>query len=142
MKTERSPTLKIIDTFIRQQLKDLLARLSDDNITLFKRMYAHNDMELHIDSVVDKMPADKLDWAIEQCENTLRKNDKSITKKTASIELENIKMSDGWYSLAVELGMSEEQIYKVFEYGEFGSVKIIVDEDLKIVGGYVIPCGK
>ena len=142
MKTERSPTLKIIDTFIRQQLKDLLARLSDGNIALFKRMYSPNDMELHIDSVVDKMPADKLDWAIEQCENTLRKNDKTITKKTASIELTNIKMSDGWYSLAVELGMSEDMIYKVFEHGEFGNIKIIVDEELKIVGGYVIPCGK
>jgi hypothetical protein len=62
--------------------------------------------------------------------------------KTAKIELESIKSSDGWYSLGNELGLSEEKIYEVFEYGEFGSLEIEVDEHLNIVGGRIIPSGK
>lgn len=58
--------------------------------------------------------------------------------KTAKIELESIKDSDGWYSLAVELGL-EDKVYDIFEYGEFGSIEIIVDENLNIVGGKIIP---
>ena len=42
---------------------------------LFKRMYAHGNLDADINSVVDSMPAEKLDWAMQQVYNTLRKYD-------------------------------------------------------------------
>lgn len=62
--------------------------------------------------------------------------------KTTEIILESIKCSDGWTEVGVELGFSHEKINKIFEYGEFGSIRIVIDENLKIVGGEVIPSGK
>jgi hypothetical protein len=57
--------------------------------------------------------------------------------KTAKIELSSIKSSDGWYSLAFELGIPEKEIYKIFEYGEYADLTIEVDENLNIVGGKI-----
>lgn len=65
-----------------------------------------------------------------------------MAKKTAKISLDNLKDSDGWYGLGSELGFTSEKIYKIFEYGEYGSIVIEVDEDLNIIGGKIIPCGK
>ena len=62
--------------------------------------------------------------------------------KTAEITLENIKDSDGWYELANDLGLSEEETYKTFEYGEYGTITIVVDENLNIVGGRIHKIGK
>lgn len=49
---------------------------------------------------------------------------------------------EGWSELGSELGFSRAKIGKIFEYGEYGSIEIEVDENLNIVGGRVIPCGK
>ncbi len=65
-----------------------------------------------------------------------------MTKKTASITIDNIKDTDGWFDMGNTLGLSEEKIYKTFEYGEYAKIQIIVDEDLNIIGGKIIPCGK
>lgn len=62
--------------------------------------------------------------------------------KTAKITLEDIKDTDSWFGLGTELGLTEKQIYKTFEHGEYGKVQIIVDENLNIIGGKIIPCGK
>lgn len=62
--------------------------------------------------------------------------------KTGKITLDNIKDSDGWFELGHALGLTHDQIYKTFEYGEYGKIQIIVDENLNIIGGKVIPCGK
>jgi hypothetical protein len=35
-------------------------------------MYAQGNLDADIDNVVDLMPADKLDWAMTQVDNTLR----------------------------------------------------------------------
>lgn len=62
-------------------------------------------------------------------------------KKIAKIDLDYIK-DHGWYEVGNDLGMSEKKIYEIFEYGEYGSISIIIDEDLNIIGGKVNPCGK
>jgi len=62
--------------------------------------------------------------------------------KTATIELDNLKDSDGWYELGQDLGFSRVKINQIFEYGEYGHISIEVDEDLNIIGGRIIPCGK
>ena len=65
--------------------------------------------------------------------------------KTGTIRLENIKRSDGWHgwlALGHQLGLSNERIYEVFEHGEYGNIEIIVDADLNIIGGKIIPFKK
>lgn len=59
--------------------------------------------------------------------------------KTSKIKIFNVKDSDGWYELGLELGMGEEKIYETFEYGEYANLEIEVDENLNIVGGRIIP---
>lgn len=57
--------------------------------------------------------------------------------KKAKIELENVKDSDGWSMLGSALGFSEEEITRIFEYGEYANLTIEVDENLNIVGGKI-----
>jgi len=63
--------------YAREQLKEGLAKCTDGNILLFKRMYSHENLELPISEVVDNMPDEKLDWAMRQVERTLIKNKKN-----------------------------------------------------------------
>ena len=59
--------------FARSTLKDGLAQCTENQQFLFKRMYAHGKVEIPINAVIDQMPDDKLDWAMQQVEGTLKK---------------------------------------------------------------------
>lgn len=58
----------------RNILKELLAQCTEGQQMMFKKMYSPKNLELPINDAVDKMNPDKIDWAISQCENTLKKN--------------------------------------------------------------------
>lgn len=62
-----------LQEFARATLKDGLSRLSEREQLVFKRMYSHEDLTLDIDTVVNNMPSDRLDWAMRQVENSLKK---------------------------------------------------------------------
>lgn len=72
-----------LQEFARSSLKDGLGKLPEQNQRMFKLMYARDngkrsveDAEaMSIDDVVDAMPSDKLDWAMQQVENSLSKMD-------------------------------------------------------------------
>jgi hypothetical protein len=55
----------------RQTIKDLLSQLLPKHILFFKRLYANGNLDMDINEVVDKMPKDKLNSAISQCQKTL-----------------------------------------------------------------------
>jgi len=57
----------------RDELKENLARCSDAQRLFFKRMYAHGNLEMSIDDVIDGINEEELDWAMQQVEGTLRK---------------------------------------------------------------------
>lgn len=57
----------------RCEIKKGLEQLSDVAQTIFKRMYSKEGLEVDINIVVDNMPEDKLDWALTQVENSLKK---------------------------------------------------------------------
>jgi hypothetical protein len=65
---------KTLSNFARDLLKLNLAKCTEAQQHLFRQMYSHKDMERPIDDVVDAMPDDKLDWAIQQCERTVENN--------------------------------------------------------------------
>lgn len=62
-----------LQNFGRTQLKEGLAKLGEKHRLFFKRMYSHDDLEADINDVVDSMPEDKLDWAMQQVERSLQK---------------------------------------------------------------------
>lgn len=66
-----------LQTAARKILKDLLAQCTEGQQLLFKRMYSPNNLGLPINTAVDLMDPDKIDWAITQTERTVAKNSKS-----------------------------------------------------------------
>lgn len=62
-----------LQNFARKQLKDDLKKCNESQQLKFKRMYADGNLNLNIDEVVDRMSEDKLDWAMQQVERTLKK---------------------------------------------------------------------
>jgi hypothetical protein len=64
---------KTLSQYARQQLKEGLAKCSEKQQDLFKRMYSHQHLDWSIEQCVDAMPDDKLDWAMQQVERTLAK---------------------------------------------------------------------
>ncbi len=67
-----------IQEFARQTLKDGLAQCTEGQQGIFKRMYGWEDRSLPINEVVDRMPPEKLDWAMQQVQSTL---DKAAAKR-------------------------------------------------------------
>ena len=62
-----------LQEFARNELKSGLAQCPDGYQLMFKRMYANGNLNMSIEDVVDNMPSDKLDWAMQQVENSLTK---------------------------------------------------------------------
>ena len=69
---------KRIVTFCKNFLKTNIKQCSEGQILLFKRMYSCKNLNLDIDKIIDKIPDDKLSWAMEQVERTLIRNSKNI----------------------------------------------------------------
>lgn len=60
----------------RAYLKSLLLDCNDSQQQIFKRMYSPDNLDLHINEVVDNMPDDQIAWAVKQCERTILSNQK------------------------------------------------------------------
>lgn len=67
---------KQMQEFARTTIKEGLSRLPESNQQLFKRMYSFKNLDADINDVVDGMPEDKLNWAMQQVEQTLIKQSK------------------------------------------------------------------
>ena len=89
-----------LQEFARQTLKDGLAQCSEGQQKLFKRMYSYDwtkpspfkdkaDLLKDINEVVDNLPAEKLDWAMQQVSATIEKNSK---KDNQNVQTESKKM--------------------------------------------------
>lgn len=59
--------------FAKQELKNGLSQCTTAEVLLFKRMYSHKNLNANIGDVVDNMPDDKLSWAMDQVDRTLKK---------------------------------------------------------------------
>jgi len=74
-----SQALKDIEQYKRNTLKMLLMQCSSGQQRLFHRMYPDGP---------DGMPEEKIPWAIQQCENTIKKNEKRAENGTANGTIE------------------------------------------------------
>jgi len=80
-----------LQNYARRTLKEGLAQTSNSQQLLFKRMYAHNNLNTPINKVVDNMKPDQLDWAMEQVKKTLKKNEVGIWVSDTGPEYKQIK---------------------------------------------------
>lgn len=64
-----------LSTVARNYLKENLEHCTEGEIHVFKMMYSPVNPELSIDKVVDQMPDEKLDWAMSQVKNTMKKKE-------------------------------------------------------------------
>lgn len=61
---------------VKNMMKTEIAKCTEGEQMLFKRMYSHKNLELPIDQVIDNMEGDKLDHAFDQIEKTNIKNNR------------------------------------------------------------------
>jgi len=54
-----------LSQFAREELKQGLQKCTDPEKHVFKRLYSHDNLELPINEVVDNMPDEELDWAMQ-----------------------------------------------------------------------------
>lgn len=64
---------KKLQNYAREELKTGLLLLPESNQLIFKRMYSSKDLDADICTVVDNMPEDKLNWAMQQVQRSLDK---------------------------------------------------------------------
>lgn len=71
---------KKVENFLRQQIKDGLMLCNEKQQDLFVRMYAKPpyDSNTVVFDIVDKMPSNKLEWALTQVDRTLEKNNDGL----------------------------------------------------------------
>lgn len=62
-----------LQNYARSTLKEWLKECTPDQQHIFRRMYSHKNLEKPIDEVVDEIPEEKLDWAMQQVERTIKK---------------------------------------------------------------------
>jgi hypothetical protein len=62
-----------LQKFARDTLKAELALLNHRHHTTFKLMYSHRNLDKPINDVVDDLPEEQLDWAMQQVHATLKK---------------------------------------------------------------------
>lgn len=61
-----------LQSYARTYLIENLKKCTDEQVLRFKRMYSEKDLTAHINDVVNKMAEEKLDWAMQQIERTLK----------------------------------------------------------------------
>lgn len=55
----------------REKIKHILSKLDNRQRLIFIRMYAAaGKLDTDINDIVDQLPLEKLDWALQQCKNT------------------------------------------------------------------------
>lgn len=62
-----------LEAYAREYIRINIKKLKDEHIMIFKKMYSPNNLEIHIDRVIDNMPKDRLNWSMIQITNSLNK---------------------------------------------------------------------
>lgn len=64
---------------------------------------------------------------------------KETTMKTAKVVLKYVKDPDGLPDMAEELNLSQAARRKFLLHGEYVNLELVIDEDLNVVGGKLLP---
>ena len=73
-----SEALQSIEDFRKRTLLDLLTRCNPAQREMFGRMYHTKNISAPPEELITTVGDNEMDWAIQQCENTIRKNAREI----------------------------------------------------------------
>lgn len=62
-------TSEAVAYYLRSRLKKHIKDCSEDEILIFKRMYSHKDLDRKVNDVIDLIPEEKLQHALQQVIN-------------------------------------------------------------------------
>lgn len=62
-----------LQNFARKEILAGLQLLPDSWNMTFKRMYSHKNLDADINDVIDNIPEEKLDWAMQQVQRSIDK---------------------------------------------------------------------
>lgn len=60
-------------------------------------------------------------------------------KRTATIQLTDLKDPDGWGEVIQKLRLSEAKQERYFQWSEYASIELQIDSDMNIIGGRILP---
>lgn len=62
-----------VKKYIKDEIYVGLIQLPDGWITKFKRMYSPKDLTVDLKTIINNLPEEKLNWALTQVQNSLKK---------------------------------------------------------------------
>lgn len=124
---------------------------------LIERLKKFDTQEEAVSQILFNIYPDEMNEIVDLIEELSKKN--SSDKKTVTMKLDSIKDSDAWYEMINDLLWNRfkeenpeldeeelsnkfyrEKVKEWFRFGEFGSLEVVINEDMNIVGGRVVPC--
>lgn len=98
-----------LQEFARNFIKERLKQLPAEQQLIFNRMYAHKNLDRSVNEAVDAMPADKLDWAMQQVERSYSDGIAAGTVQAFTVAGAS-PSEDGWreFVTAVSEGFASE----------------------------------
>jgi hypothetical protein len=75
-----------IEAYARNKIKEGLVKLPEGWQMRFKQLYANGKLDIAIVDLVDSLPAEKLDWALTQVENSIKKSPPCTTNRKEANE--------------------------------------------------------
>jgi len=76
-----SETLQKIRDYKVKLLIELLSQCTSEQQLVFNRMYSPKNLSASIEDVCNKLPDEKYNWAVSQCETTIANNIKKKSRK-------------------------------------------------------------
>lgn len=87
---------KHLQAFARNFIKERLKQLPAAQQLIFNRMYSHKNLDRSVDEAVDAMPAEKLDWAMQQVEKSYNDGVASGTILAIPVTPAAPPLDEGW----------------------------------------------
>ncbi len=123
-----------LQSIARQTIKDGLAQLPEGWQMRFKQMYAHGHLAMPINEVVDTMEDDKLDWAMQQVQNSVEKIKKALDFPTVPPILttvtsnnNNLKSNNTMSNTAQSVTLQDAVLSQVKEFAANGTTFSVHD---------------
>lgn len=63
--------MKSVRKYLAPVLKERIQLCTPEQQVVFRRMYSHKDLSRPTDEIVDAIPDESLDWALQQVDRTL-----------------------------------------------------------------------
>lgn len=78
----------------KEILKNLLSLCNESERKIFNKMHSPENIDASIDDIINNIESNKIDWAITQCENTLKKGNRPYIPTISIVNNYNPEFGD------------------------------------------------